>query len=115
MGTAQTSKIREKDLIDSIAELNRAGMAAANAGRFEEAETKMMVALARARSLGQGQLSAKILNSIGILYAMKGIWDHALLCYDKALSITAGEIGQDNYLFTTIQKNILNLLVTSRK
>lgn len=115
MSTLQSLNSLEKNLVQSIGTFNREAMAAANAGRFKEAETKLMVALAGARSLEKGALNACILNSIGIVYAMQGIWDNALLFYDRALALAAKEPGRNHYLYKTIQKNILGLLESGRE
>jgi tetratricopeptide (TPR) repeat protein len=91
------------------------GMMAANDGKFEEAEMKLILALACARSENRKCMYASVLNSIGILYAMKGLWDNALLCYNHALSIADGVVSRKHYLYKTIQKNICTLLTFGGK
>ncbi len=98
-----------KQQLKRIGTLSREGMDAGNKGDFETAFLNMGRALAHARDLNKKCLEAKILNNLGILYTLQGAWDEALYSYDKSMTIVVDCYGTDNFLYKTLQKNILYL------
>ncbi|MEA1968711.1 MAG: tetratricopeptide repeat protein [Thermodesulfobacteriota bacterium] len=106
----QHSDLKHKRIaLDSIGYLNRAGMAAGNKGRFKEAEKNLKSALGKIYGIGLKCLEPKILNNLGLIYAMEGRWDKSLFYYNDALEIIEERIGKDNSLYRIIQKNLTAL------
>ena len=95
--------------LKSIGRLNRTGMADGNAGRYEEAKAKLRTALEKIKNIGLGCLEPKILNNLGLVHAMEGRWDQAILYYNDALAMTEHHSGTDTLLYRTVQKNITHL------
>lgn len=98
-----------KAKLKSIGRLNRTGMADGNAGRYEEAKVKLRTALEMIKSINLGCLEPKILNNLGLVHAMEGRWDQAILYYNDALAMTEHHSGIDTFLYRTVQKNITHL------
>ncbi len=105
----QTSPTILREQLKRIGSLSRQGMDAGNKGDFETAFSNMDKALTHARNLNKKCLEAKILNNLGILYTLRGNWDEALLYYDKSMNIVVESYGVENFLYKTLQKNILYL------
>lgn len=101
--------INRKTELKTIGRLNRTGMADGNAGRFEEAKAKLRTALQKIQHIGLGCLEPKILNNLGLVHAMEGRWDQAILYYNDALAMTEHHSGTDTVLYRTVQKNITHL------
>ena len=101
--------INRKDELKAIGRLNRTGMADGNAGRFNEAKVKLKTALEKIQKIGLDCLEPKILNNLGLVHAMEGRWDHAILYYNDALAMTEHHSGTDTVLYRTVQKNITHL------
>ena len=101
--------LNRKAELKSIGRLNRTGMADGNAGRYDEAKAKLKTALAKIQNIGLGCLEPKILNNLGLVHAMEGRWDQAILYYNDALAMTEHHSGTDNVLYRTVQKNITHL------
>ena len=93
-----------------LASLNRNGMAACNEGRLEEAEVILIMALYIAKSTDIPGLEAKALNNLGVFYACRKAWDHALIYYEQALAIVYSESTQNNWFCQAIQRNIMKVL-----
>ena len=98
-----------KAVLKTIGYLNRTGMADGNAGRYQEAKSKLRRALEKIQNIGLDCLEPKILNNLGLVYAMEGRWDRALLYYNDALSMTEFQSGNETTLYRTVQKNITTL------
>ena len=99
-----------KGLLKTIGNLSRSAMDAGNNGDFDEAFFNMEDALSLSRDLNKKCLEAKLLNNLGLLYAMDGAWDTALLMYEESLAIVTDHYGTHNFLHKTLQKNIGYLL-----
>lgn len=104
------SKIMDKKSeLKSIGYLNRKGMNDGNAGRFEDAKQKLRTALEKTRANSLSHLEAKILNNIGLIYAMEGDWSQALFHYNDAMAMLEYLSITDTTLCKTIQKNTTQL------
>lgn len=97
-------------MLKLIGTLSRSGMVAGNNGDFDSAFDNCRQALLLATELKKECLVAKLLNNLGILYYQSGAWDEALLSYEKSMSIVFEKYGQHNFLYRTIQKNIICVL-----
>lgn len=95
-----------KSMLKQIGNLSRTGMAAGNAGAFDQAFMQMEEALSLTRELDKKCLEAKLLNNLGLLYTMNGTWDKAMVAYDRSMDIVTRHYGTRNILYKTLQKNI---------
>lgn len=83
----------------------RAAMDLANAGKAGEAETLLKAAMGGLRRAGMPMMKAKILNSLGIVYAQQNRPIQARRCLSSSLRIVAGHVGTDNWLYARIAAN----------
>jgi tetratricopeptide (TPR) repeat protein len=105
---------REKKRINAVrqwlARLNRNGMAACNEGRLEESEVILIMALYIAKLTDIPCLEAKALNNLGVFYAYRKVWDHALIYYEQALAIVYSESSRNNWFCRAIKRNVMKVL-----
>ena len=104
-----TKAINKKAELKAIGQLNRTGMADGNAGRYEEAKAKLKTALEKIQNIGLGCLAPKVLNNLGLVHAMEGRWDQAILYYNDALAMAEHQSGTDTIHYRTVQKNLTHL------
>ena len=95
-----------KSLLKQIGNLSRTGMAAGNAGDFDQAFMSLEEALSLSRELDKKCLEAKLLNNLGLVYTMSGAWDKAMISYERSMTIVTRHYGTGNILYKTLQKNI---------
>ena len=87
----------------------KAAMELANDARPAEAETLLKNALNGLRRTELPMMKAKILNSLGLVYAQQNQELKARRCLNSSLRIVAGHVGTDNWLYARIAANRDNL------
>lgn len=83
----------------------KAAMELANAARPAEAEALLKSALNGLRRTDLPMMKAKILNSLGLVYAQQNQPRKARRCLTSSLRIVAGQVGADNWLYARIAAN----------
>ncbi len=99
----------KKAELKAIVLLNRAGMADGNAGRHKEAKVKLKSALKKIQDIGLGCFEPRILNNLGLIHAMEGQWDQAILYYNEALEMAELQSANDPLIYKTVKKNLTHL------
>lgn len=87
----------------------RKAMELANARRTAEAEALLRTALGSLRQNKLPMMQAKILNSLGLVYAQQNNHQRARRCLTQSLRITARHVGMDNWLYRRIAGNLERL------
>jgi hypothetical protein len=80
-------------------------MELANAGRPAEAEALLRAAMKSLRRANMPMMRAKILNSLGLVFAQHGKPLKARRCLCTSLRTIAGHIGTNNWLYARIAAN----------
>jgi Flp pilus assembly protein TadD len=80
-------------------------MALFNDGKSAEAETLLKEAMRALRNAKLPMMQAKILNSLGLIYAQRNETPKARRCMSSSLRIIAGHVGTDNWLYSRITAN----------
>ena len=83
----------------------KTAMELANADRPDAAEQLLRSALGGLRQAGLPMMRAKIMNSLGLVYAQRNEHRRARRCLSVSLRIVAGHIGVDNWLYARIAGN----------
>lgn len=97
------------DMDEIIRTLTLRAMAEGNKKDFDAAHSDMALALWMCQSLGNKCLEATLLNNLGLLYTMQGVWDKAMLTYDRSMEIATASCSPQNNIFATLKKNISSL------
>ena len=80
-------------------------MELANADRPDAAKQLLRSALGSLRQAGLPMMRAKIMNSLGLVYAQQCEHRKARRCLSLSLRIVAGHVGVDNWLYARIAGN----------
>lgn len=101
-----TSSEYKTEMEKMIRTLTLRAMAAGNEENFESAILNMELALWITQSLEKKCLEAALLNNLGLLYTMQGIWDKAMLTFDRAMEIASVSCTSHDSFLSTLKKNI---------
>ncbi len=93
----------------TIGSLTLRAMKAGNDKNFDTAFSDMELALWMSQSLGKKCLEAALLNNLGLLYTMQGVWDRAMLTFDRSMEIAMVSCSPHSNIFVTLKKNISSL------
>lgn len=83
----------------------KAAMAMANDGRPREAQDMLKTAMGNLRQANLPMMKAKLLNSLGLVFAQQNKTLQARRCLTSSLRIVAGQVGTDNWLYARIAAN----------
>ncbi len=91
---------------EMIRTLTLRAMAAGNDGDFKTAFSNMELALWMTQSLEKKCLEAALLNNLGLLYTMQGVWDKAMLIFDQSMEIALDSCTSQGNFLSILNKNI---------
>jgi Tfp pilus assembly protein PilF len=80
-------------------------MAMANDGRPREAQDMLKTAMGSLRQANLPMMKAKLLNSLGLVFAQQNKTLQARRCLTSSMRIVAGQVGTDNWLYARIAAN----------
>jgi len=83
----------------------KTAMALANASKSDAAEALLRTAMGGLRQARLPMMQAKILNSLGLVYAQQNNHHKAKRCLSLSLRIIAKHVGMDNWLYARIAGN----------
>jgi len=89
----------------------KAAMQMANDSAPQEAETLLRNAMRDLRQADLPMMRAKILNSLGLVYALQNDPRKARRCLSLSLGIVGRCVGRDNWLYARIAGNLERLAV----
>lgn len=77
----------------------------ANASQTEQAEILLRQALGGLRRANLPMVQAKILNSLGLVYAQQERRQKAVSCFSLSMRLVERHVGPDNWLYARIAEN----------
>jgi Flp pilus assembly protein TadD len=94
---------------DSMRELNGKGMAALNAGRYEDAIYALRCAVRLAGRADQGTAEAALRNNLALVFQQAGFVEEAENHFRVAMYQLAGRTGRATPLYGAIARNLARL------
>ncbi len=90
----------------ALTRLNREGMAACQAGAFDDARRLLSQGVGLAHSAGTTMYEAKIRNNLGLVHLLADSPREAAREFGEALTLVEDKLGRDNPLYKKIQGNL---------
>jgi len=90
----------------ALTRLNREGMAACQAGSYEDARKLLTEGINLARRAGVKMYEAKLRNNLGLVHLMAARPCDAAVEFGQALELVEDKLGRENPLFKRIAGNL---------